>query len=251
LTKTHTPLSVPVSLRRGGLKNDEQKSVESGRLLIELMCEAFGVADLGDARLLDMGCGVKLTQAFLAEKLPIREYAGVDVYGEMIDYLREHVHDERFNFHTINTHNALYNPGGEPLSESTVLPVEEGDFDFICLFSVFTHLAPADFSAMLRVLRRYISPGGKMIFSAFLNETSTGGHGFIDRFTAQLVNQGIELTAEGENRGFVDFDEKHPLKIALYTREYALELFEGSGWEIESINEPREYIQHYFVCHPI
>jgi SAM-dependent methyltransferase len=244
-------LSVPVSLRRGGLKNDEKKSIESGRQLIGLMCKAFGVADLGDKRLLDMGCGVKLTQALLAGELPIREYAGIDVYEEMIDYLREQVHDDRFSFHTINTHNALYNPAGEPLSESTMLPVSEAYFDLICLFSVFTHLAPADFSTMLRVLRRYIKPGGKMIFSAFLNETSAGGHGFIDRFTAQLVKQGIELTAEGETRGFVDFDEKDPLKIALYTREYALELFEGSGWEIESINEPREYIQHYFVCHPV
>ena len=35
-----------------------------------------------------MGCGVKVTQAILNHDIPIRSYTGVDVYGEMIEFLQ-------------------------------------------------------------------------------------------------------------------------------------------------------------------
>ena len=38
--------------------------------------------------------------------------------------------------------------------------------------------------------------------------------------------------------------------MARYQRDYAVELFEGTGWEIETINPPERYIQHYIVCRP-
>ena len=244
-------LGVPLELRRGALKNDEEKSIESGRRLIELMCRRLGTKDLASARLLDMGCGVKLTQAFLSMDLPIGEYVGIDVYAEMIEYLRANVQDPRFSFHSIDVHNAMYNPDGVPLSAGTRLPVEEAYFDYICLFSVFTHLAPHDFDAMLKLLRPYIKPGGRMIFSAFLHEHTEGGHGFVDKFARKLAEKNVELEAPPAPPDFVDFDPKNPLKVAIYSRQYAIDLFEGSGWEIESINDPLEYIQHHFVCKPV
>jgi SAM-dependent methyltransferase len=43
-------------------------------------------------------------------------------------------------------------------------------FDVISLFSVFTHLAPHDFPAMLRALRPCAARDGRLIFSLFINE---------------------------------------------------------------------------------
>jgi hypothetical protein len=40
------------------------------------------------------------------------------------------------------------------------------------------------------------------------------------------------------------------LQWALYAREYAIELAENTGWEIESINDPEQHVQHFFVCRP-
>jgi SAM-dependent methyltransferase len=245
-------LHVPPELRRGALKGDERKSIESGLELIELMCQSFGVLDLGSARLLDMGCGVKFTQAFLSRQLPIGEYVGIDVFCEMIDFLNEHVSDPRFSFYKVNTRNAMYNPEGEELSASSSLPVEKNYFDYVCLFSVVTHLAPTSFSALLRQLRDYIKPSGKMLFSLFLNEPSAGGLGFIDKVAKQLAGRGMELGPPKEPEDFIDFFPDDPLKAAIYSRRYVMGLFEGSGWEIESINEPpRESIAHYIVCRPV
>jgi len=44
------------------------------------------------------------------------------------------------------------------LSELTVPEIEGRRFDLICLFSVFTHMVPDDYIAMLRLLRRFVKP---------------------------------------------------------------------------------------------
>ena len=153
-------LAVPDEFRRGGKKEDEQASVASGLALIELMCSRTGRDDLGETALLDMGCGNKFVQAILTHDLPLKRYVGIDIHPGLIEFLRTNVNDERFSFYTSNDRNDMYNPTGEPLSDQSRLPVEEGSFDLICLFSVFTHLAPDDYSFMLKLLRRYIKPGG-------------------------------------------------------------------------------------------
>ena len=253
-------LSAPFHLRRGGLKADEAKSIASGAKLIELMSKELGLDDLGETRLLDMGCGVKLAQAFISRDLPIREYVGIDVYREMIDYLNEQVDDSRFHFHHMNAHNEMYNTEGELLTDKTPLPVEDAYFDVISLFSVFTHLAPHDYVSMLKVLRPYVKPGGKLIFSVFIREQSAGGHGLIDVLGRAMEEQGAQNTsteAPGvQNTGteepdFVDINKEKPLQWAMYSKKHALELVEGTGWEIESVNDPLPHIQHYIICKPV
>jgi SAM-dependent methyltransferase len=254
-------LKVPRGLRRGGKARVEEESVESGLQLIQLMCRRFNLPDLGDSCVLDMGCGCKLVQVILDEKLPIGRYVGIDVFPELIHFLQESVTDSRFDFHVLNTHNDMYNREGEPLSADTQLPAPEHSFDIICLFSVFTHLAPHDYVAMLRMLRRYVKPNGKIIFSLFLNETTQSGLSFIDGVTkawsanADQLGKFEEAFREKlEKEGaldFFDYDPSQPLKWAIYSRENALKLVRDTGWEVESLNNPEEGIQHYMICKPV
>ena len=254
-------LSVPPKFRRGGLQGNEQESVASGVGLIELMCKNLNREDLGDAAVLDIGCGVKIVQAILDRGLPVGNYVGMDLDPGMIDFLQANVSDPRFAFHRLNTHNEMYNPEGEPLSEESTLPVEEESFDIICLFSVFTHLAPHDYELMLKVLRPYIKPEGRIIFSLFVHETTPGGHGFIDAFVQGLMNriedndeEAVKLIEARKNNPVADFhdwDPQRPLWRAIYSREKALELVESTGWEVESLNDPENYVQHYMICKPV
>jgi SAM-dependent methyltransferase len=96
-------LSVPAKFERGPTHGDE--AIASAVWLIDNMCEQLGLEDLGDSEVLDFGCGVKFTQAITNRSLPIKKYVGVDVYGEMIDFLRENVHDPRFEYFHIDAHN--------------------------------------------------------------------------------------------------------------------------------------------------
>ena len=242
----HSPgLSVPSTLRRGGKKSDESAYVEGGRDLLKYMCEALRLENLGDSRVLDMGCGTKFTQAILNYDIPIGEYIGVDVYQEMIDFLNTRITDPRFSFYQIDTHNDMYNPDGEPLSGSTQLPVEEHSCDVICLFSVFTHLAPADYTNMLKLMRRYAADDAKLLYTLYLDEASNNGHGLIEQIA---LESGKPHIPSGEP--FRDAFPGKPLQWAVYSREHALELIQGSGWQVEEICLPNEWAQHHIICRP-
>lgn len=248
---TDLVFNVPRELRRGGKAGVEDESVGTGLDLIQLMCRRFDLEDLGNSRMLDMGCGVKLVQAFLQDHLPIGSYVGVDVFPEQIEFLRSSVSDPRFSFHLLNSHNEMYNPQGEPLSAAMTIPEDEGSFDIICLFSVFTHLAPHDYVAMLEMLRKYVKPNGKLIFSLFLYENTPGGLGFIDKLGRKIKVTKEQVEAWPGPPDFKDWDPRQPLKFAIYSRENAIRLVDGTGWEIESINDPEEVIQHYMICRPV
>ena len=253
-------LSVPKELRRGNTRHNEQAAAAEGVELIKLMCRTFDIADFGNTTVLDMGCGSKLAQAILDRDLPLGRYVGVDVFPDLIDFLETNVSDPRFSFHVLNSHNEMYNPDGEPLSANTRLSLDEQSFDIICLFSVFTHLAPHDYVAMLQMLRRYIKPGGRIIFSLFVNELTKGGMGWLDVLEkAWLADAALaekhkdaflEAAKEGGPPDFLDYYPADPLKVAIYSRENALRLVENTGWEVESLNDPEEYIQHYMICKP-
>ncbi|MFT4520089.1 MAG: SAM-dependent methyltransferase, partial [Halioglobus sp.] len=153
-----------------------------------------------------------------------------------------------------NTENDMYNPDGEPMSESTRLPLEEESFDVICMFSVFTHIAPHDYVEMLRLLRRYIKPDGRIFFSLFINEATEGGHGFVDKMSAgiapSLSEDDLKVGLKGP-ADFLDWYPERPLWRAVYSREKAINLIADTGWEIESLNDPLVDIQHYMICKPI
>tara|TARA_B110000967_G_C18747696_1_gene491112 strand:+ start:81 stop:860 length:780 start_codon:yes stop_codon:yes gene_type:complete len=251
---------IPRVLRRGGKLNDVETSVQSTLKIIELMYRKLDVPDFSKSHVLDMGCGWRMAKTLLDNNIPIAEYVGMDVFAEMVDFLQTNVSDPRFSFHTLNAHNEMYNPSGSPLLELTALNVPEATFDIICLFSVFTHLAPHDYAAMLKLLRPYVHPEGKLIFSLFVNETTTSGLGFIDNVQSMWSKNLAGLEAhkdsfasqfkENGTLDFIDFDPAQPLKWAIFSREYAIQLVEENGWKIESLNEPEEEIQHYMICTP-
>lgn len=252
---------IPRAFRRGGKLDDVETSVQDTLKIIQVMCRKLGVTDLSQSHVLDMGCGWRMAKALLDHDLPIAEYVGMDVFAQMIEFLQTNVADPRFKFHLLDTHNEMYNPQGRPLAEIAQLNVPEGSFDIICLFSVFTHLAPHDYVAMLKLLRPYVRPGGKLIFSLFVNETTASGYSFIDNMQRYWTNNAAQVeqykdrfASHLESHGppaFVDFDPSRPLQWAIYSREHAIQLVEGTGWKIESLNDPEAYIQHYMTCTPV
>jgi SAM-dependent methyltransferase len=254
-------LHVPPEFRRNYAIDDEEATIDAAVWLIAHMCEHIGVPDLGATDVLDFGCGVRFTQAFLNHRIPIKRYVGVDAYLEMIEFLRVNVADPRFEFVHVNAHNALYNPTGETMSEQTSLPIDGRQFDLLCLFSVFTHLAPHDYVSMLKLLRRFVKPTGRLFYTLFINEETAGGHGLVDGLGRRLrastdpkVKEAMWESLRSAPRdgppAFQDLDPSRPLLYALYSREHALELIEGTGWEVLSVSPPDVHVAHHIVCAP-
>jgi SAM-dependent methyltransferase len=250
-------LNIPLKFKRGAYK-DQEATIRSAEFLIRYICDRLGVADLSGWDVLDVGCGTKFTQAFLDQGLPVGSYIGVDVCAEMIEFLHENVGDPRFEYHHIDVRNERYNPDAPPMTEDTDLGVGDRRFDLICLFSVFTHLAPHDYRTMLRLLRRYVRPDGRLIYTLFIDELTDSGHGFVDSIDRALASRrepGREVDrrvkdAARDVKPFVDLDPDRPLLRALYSREYAYELIEGTGWTPLGLLPPNEHAQHHFICAP-
>ena len=201
---------------------DQKASVDSAVTIINLTAQELGVDNLSGTSILDIGCGTKFTQAFYGRKIPVKRYHGVDVDPEMINFLSATVKDERFSYKHIEVYNARYYNAGERLSADTNLGVQRETFDLICLFSVFTHLDPADFQAMLALTRRYIAPNGTLIFTAFIDNTLS--------------------------QDFEDKDPEQPLLMALYRETAVREFARAARWSVRKIFLPGA--QHWIVCEP-
>jgi SAM-dependent methyltransferase len=254
-------LRVPIEFRRNYSTQDEEATIDGAVWLIDHMCGHVGLKDLGNTEVLDFGCGVRFSQAFLNRGVPIKRYVGVDAYGEMIDYLQANVSDPRLEYVHVNAHNDLYNPTGEIMSEQTTLPIDGQRFDLICLFSVFTHLAPHDYVSMLKLLRRFAKPDGRLFYTLFIDEETQGGHGLMDKLPRALrestdpeLQQKLASAppaAPREPVPFRDVSPDKPLLAAMYSREYALDLVEGTGWRVLDVFPPDVHLQHHIVCAPL
>lgn len=217
------PFDVPVRFRRGALGNNQKTSVDSAVTMIAATARELGVTDLAGTTILDIGCGTKFTQGFYGRKIPVKRYHGVDVDPEMIDFLSSAVNDEKFSYKHIDVYNERYHVAGEPLSADTDLGVPGQTFDLICLFSVFTHLEPSDFQAMLELTRRYIAPSGTLIFTSFINDSLS--------------------------EDFKDRDPEQPLLMALYRENAVRKFARDAQWSVKKIFLPGA--QHWVVCKPM
>lgn len=219
-------LEVPAQFQRNAPSIKKAGYETTGEILIKLATTSCGLDSLENLDVLDVGCGVRFTSAIINRLIPIGSYTGIEVNPDVVDFLKREVEpkDERFSYTRWNMHNALYNPEGEVMDASACLPVEQ-DFDVIWLFSVFTHMNPDDSVTLLQLLRKQIRPGGKLFFTAFIDDKLVG---FDDRYT------------------------ERPLLHAYYGRETMIEMVESNGWKIDAFHDQdmEKFIQHHLVCSP-
>jgi ubiquinone/menaquinone biosynthesis C-methylase UbiE len=119
--------------------------------------------DLGlrpDSRVLDVGCGTGLLTGALLDYLgPQGIYYGTDIGAEAITFCRSKYQRPNFFF--------LQN-------EMCRIPIIGRTFDFITLYSVFTHIYPKEIGAMLVDLKRLLDPNGVILADAFVSRQVDG-----------------------------------------------------------------------------
>jgi SAM-dependent methyltransferase len=200
---------------------------DTGTWLIQYMCDRIGITDLGRCDVLDLGCGCRFADAIVNRQLPMKSYVGVDVDGEMVEFLSAKVADPRLSFFYWNAGNPNYNPNGQALSADRVLPIGNLKFDVICMFSVITHQQPADAEVILTILRRYIRATGHLFFSA---------------------------TVEEGDFGYKEAVPEAPAAHSIYSIALLRSIVERCGWKIVSLEGKSPGglpIQDSFLCIPI
>lgn len=123
----------------------------------------------------DVGCGSGRLAYQLRNYLS-GLYVGIDVVPELFQYAAKHCDRPDWKFYAA--------PGLR-------IPEPDNSANFICFFSVFTHLLHEETFKYLEDSRRVLKPGGKIIFS-FL-EFAIPSHWFIFEGSLAVVGQGAVL----------------------------------------------------------
>jgi len=135
------PLEQAMSKAVGG--NFEAIGEVEMRLLVHLGLQPYH-------SLVDVGCGSGRLAKRLAKYLSGGMYTGIDVVPELLEYARQGL-PAHWQFITIDKFTEL-----NPVADLA---------DFVCFFSVFTHLLPEESFVYLDLARQSLRPGGRVVFS--------------------------------------------------------------------------------------
>lgn len=133
--------------------------------------------------LIDMGCGSGRLACQLAA-YPDITYMGCDVVRDLLVYAKELCQREDFLFFQ---------------TDGTMIPTQDEIADFVCFFSVFTHLLHEDTFKYFRESQRVLKRGGKLVFSFLEFRVPTHWEIFIQSVEhvrpGQHLNQFIDVNA--------------------------------------------------------
>ncbi len=124
-----------------------------------------------NSSLLDLGCGYgRLPYAMIASLNYTGQYLGLDILPRHIRWCQDvltsrHPH---YRFAVIDVQNDRYNPQGLMDARAFTFDLPAACFDFVCLFSVFTHMHEPEIAHYLSEILRVLKPDGKCLATFFL-----------------------------------------------------------------------------------
>jgi SAM-dependent methyltransferase len=118
--------------------------------------------------LLDWGCGAGRLAVGIREHLGrIRDYHGVDVQAELIEWAQANLAGPGFRFTCLDVSNERYNPDG---SKERTIAAEPGSIDVLYAYSVFSHMTDEDTAAYLALIGKALTPTGRAMVTCFVEE---------------------------------------------------------------------------------
>jgi len=177
-------------------------------------------------RVLDVGCGCGRNAIALHH---VREYTGFDIVPGLIEQAKTFVRNPKFRFLSFDLYSRMYNPKPTAIrSESFTFPFPDGNFDFVMLISVFTHMLPRAFKQYVRETARVLAPEGRCFATFFLrqNDPSALGISWDPKFDDSKLHL---LKDEPDSQFFSVIDPVNYDAMVVYDRSYVAQVFEDQG----------------------
>lgn len=144
---------------------------------LSLLAAHAGLASARDV--VEIGCGCGRDAIPLIDILPTGgSYLGIDIMAPSIAWAQRAItgRDERFEFVHFDVADMQHNPDGGDTMQDHRIPRDDGTADLVFLFSVFTHMFPADVAWYLDEFARVLRPGGRVLASVFRLEEAERAH---------------------------------------------------------------------------
>jgi ubiquinone/menaquinone biosynthesis C-methylase UbiE len=171
------------------------------------------MADLkpGDS-VLDVGSGIGRTAVALTGYLDkTGNYEGFDVVEKGVKWCNKNIKTQfpNFNFRFVPLNNDLYNTATND-AVNFKFPYTENRFDVVFLFSVFTHMRPAEVKNYLNEIYRVLKPGGRCLASFFVyNQTEEKHISENNSFRFPFKENGYRLMDKNVECANIAFEEQY------------------------------------------
>jgi SAM-dependent methyltransferase len=161
------PLLPPEWLHSIG-STDLKDFKEVGEQVVQFLVKIHGLQPYH--RVLDVGSGTGRMARPLTKYLTDGGYEGIDVVAPSVEWCQKTYTPRypNFHFHVSDIYNKFYNPAGKCKASEYRFPVDASSFDFVLLYSVFTHMLPEDVENYLSEVARVLRPGGRCFITYFL-----------------------------------------------------------------------------------
>jgi SAM-dependent methyltransferase len=195
--------------------------------------------DLGNLaptdRVLDVGCGSGRIAAPLTVFLDAARgsYEGFDITEPGVSWCQVAYRGQpNFRFQRASIRSNLYGvPEGCPAEEYR-FPYLDGEFDFVFLTSVFTHLMPAVVEHYLDEIIRVLRTGGTCLATYFLIDppalAASRDTPAALKFHRLTLEEPVWAT-----------DPRRPEAVTAYELEYVLKMYEAGGLEVVGVHRGR------------
>ncbi len=150
------------------MAEDDEKFLSIANINLELLVKN-GLAPSN--RLLDLGCGYgRLVYGLQNDQWFVGSYLGVDILGRHVSWCQENISSKlsRYQFKHLDIKNDRYNPKGQFSAVDWKFDFSNDSFDYVCLFSVFTHMHEKEIKAYLQEVFRVLEPGCLCLATFFL-----------------------------------------------------------------------------------
>jgi SAM-dependent methyltransferase len=126
-------------------------------------------------RVLEVGSGIGRMARPLTKYLSTGSYEGIDIVPQGIEWCQKNISGRypNFRFQLADVRNLMYNPRGRFEAAEYRFPFADGEFDFIYLTSVYTHLLRRDMEHYLAEIARSLRPKGICVATYFLLNTES------------------------------------------------------------------------------
>jgi len=144
--------------------------IKQGKLHLQLLQEHALL--MPHHKVLDIGSGMGRTAAALTSYTSSEgSYDGFDIMTQGVQWCNKKIHKDfsNFKFKHVPLGNDLYNTN-KTTGANFKFPYDDNSFDVEFLFSVFSHMLPAEIENYLCEIARTLKPGGKCLATFFIYE---------------------------------------------------------------------------------